>query len=139
MRTVLTRILLFLSCVATLGQCTTDKRSLIAPSTAFAEKLAADTSFVRIVAITHDFQAVVYNKLRDAHSQQVRKKANEDISRLLACNQQDSLLRAIKMLGFADTRAYLISLDKIQAAARQLRARGFVLDKLPFNAVVQAY
>jgi hypothetical protein len=94
---------------------------------------------VRIVAITHDFQAVVYNKLRDAHSQQVRKKANEDIRRLLACNQQDSLLGAIKMLGFADTRAYLVSLDKIQAAARQLRARGVVLDKLPLNAVVQAY
>ena len=55
---------------------------------------------MRVVTITNDFQSVVYNNLRDAHSQTVRKKNREAVQRLLACNQQDSLVKGIKMLGF---------------------------------------
>jgi len=136
---VLTSSLLFIGWVATLSQCSTGKRPVIAPATAFAEELAADTSFVRIVSVASDFQSVIYNNLRDAHSQLVRKKNREAVQRLLVCNQQDSLIEGIKAFGFTDVHAYLISLNKIQSATKQLRAKGLVLDKIPLAALEQAY
>lgn len=89
---------------------------MIAPATAVAEQLAADTSFVRVVTITNDFQSMVYNNLRDAHSQTVRKKSRETVRWLLACNQQDSVVKGIRLLGFTDLRAYLVSLNKLALA-----------------------
>jgi uncharacterized protein YcfL len=63
MKKLLTRILLLLGCVATISQCTSDKRPVIAPATAVAEQLAADTSFVRVVSVANDFQSVIYNSV----------------------------------------------------------------------------
>jgi hypothetical protein len=77
--------------------------------------------------------------MRDAHSQTVRKKNRETARRLLACNQQDSLIKGIKLLGFTDFRVYLVSLNKLELAGKQLRAKGIELSKLPSDVLIQAY
>jgi hypothetical protein len=77
--------------------------------------------------------------MRDAHSQTVRKKNREMARILLTCNQQDSVAKGIKLLGFTDLRAYLVSLNKLALANKQLQTKGIILNNLAPAALAQAY
>lgn len=69
----------------------------------------------------------------------MRKKNRETVRRLLACNQQDSLIKGVKLLGFTDFRAYLVSLNKLALANKQLQTKGIALNNLAPAALAQAY
>lgn len=129
--------------LAILNQCTSDRPidSSVKPMVPLvsAEQLAADTSFVRIALTSNTFQTVVYNALRDAHSQLLRRQTDIRVQHLLGANQQDSLLLAIKLLGFKEPMQFLSGLGKIGVANKQLKVKGIDLAKLPSDIIAKAY
>ena len=111
--------------LAILNQCTVKDKQVVPTTILSARSLAADSSFVRVVTVSNDFQTVIYNQLRDVVGRTARKKVNSRTEHLLSANQPDSLLLAIKLLGFENQASCLLGLDKIERAAKQLTARGW--------------
>ncbi len=103
-----------------------------------AQAIAADTSFLRIVTLTTDIRDVLYNNLRDAHSEPKRQAMSKRVSLLLSRNDKDSLVLAIKLLGFKDVNQYLVHLSQIMSAKGQLAKSGIFLEKLPLSTLTEA-
>jgi len=81
---------------------------------------------------------VLYNSLRDAHSEPKRIATSKRIGLLLSRNDKDSLVLAIKLLGFNDVNQYLFHLSQIVSAKEQLAKSGIFLDKLPSPILTEA-
>lgn len=103
-----------------------------------AQAIAADTSFLRIVTLTSDMRDVVYNNLRDAHSEPKRVAMHKRVSLLLSRNDKDSSVLAVKLLGFKDVNLYLVHLSQITNAKEQLVKSGIFLEKLPQTTWTEA-
>ncbi len=138
MKLVLIRTALFFCLLSVLVQCSSDQGRRVVPLQVSPEAIAADTSFLRIVTLTTDMRDVLYNNLRDAHSDVKRTAMSKRINSLLSRNDRDSLVLAIKMLGFKDVNQYLVHLSQIAIAKRQLAKSGIFLEKLPLPALTEA-
>ena len=103
-----------------------------------AKAIAADTSFLRIVTLTTGMRDVLYNNLRDARSEPKRIATSRRISLLLSRNNKDSLVLAIKLLGFKDVNQYLIHLNQLMSAKERLAKSGIFLEKLSKSTLVEA-
>jgi ABC-type transport system involved in Fe-S cluster assembly fused permease/ATPase subunit len=132
MKTSLFKTVLFSILLVLLGQCTYDRpQALIAPRST-AEQLVSNTDFVEMVKITNHFQDVIYNNLRDAHSDKVRQFNGQRISSLLSNRQnKDSLILAINYMGFKDFNQFLVDLNKINSLGVKLNKSGMGLAKVP--------
>ncbi|HET9502341.1 MAG TPA: hypothetical protein VFO93_02285 [Hymenobacter sp.] len=140
MKTSLFKTILFSMLLVLLGQCTSDRpQNLIAPRST-AEQLASNADFVEIVKITNHFQDVIYNNLRDAHSDKVRQLNSQRINSLLNNRQnKDSLILAINYLGFKDFNQFLVDLNKINSLGVKLNKSGICLAKVPSQVLIESF
>jgi hypothetical protein len=81
---------------------------------------------------------VLYNNLRDAHSEPKRVAMSKRVSLLLNRNNRDSLVLAIKLLGFKDVNQYAVQLSQVASAKGQLAKSGIFLEKLPLSILTEA-
>lgn len=138
MKLLLIRAVLFSCLLSVLLQCSSDQSKGIVPVQLSAKAIAADTSFLRIVTLTTDMRDVRYNNLRAAHSEPKRVAMSKRVSLLLSRNDKDSLVLAIKLLGFKDVNQYLVHLSQIASAKGQLAKSGIFLEKLPLPVLAEA-
>lgn len=130
---------IFLCCLlSVLLQCSSDQSRGLAPLQLSAKAIAADTSFQRVVALTTDMRDVLYNTLRDAHSEPKRLATNKRIRSLLNRNNNDSLVMAIKLLGFRDVNQYLNHLSQLMRAKASLAKLGIFLERTPLPILTEA-
>ncbi|RZJ93211.1 MAG: hypothetical protein EOO60_05355 [Hymenobacter sp.] len=81
---------------------------------------------------------VLYNNLRDSHSEPKRIATSKRIGLLLSRNDKDSLVLAIRLLGFEDVNLYLIHLSQLMSARERLAKSGIFLEKLPLPVLTEA-
>lgn len=81
---------------------------------------------------------VLYNNLRDAQSEPKRVAVSKRIGSLLSRNDKDSLLLAIKILGFTDISQCLVHLNQLMSAKEQLAKSGIFLEILPRPVLTEA-
>jgi hypothetical protein len=129
---------LFSCLLSVLLQCSSDHSKGIVPVQLSAQAIAADTSFLRIVTLTTNMRDVLYNNLRDAHSEPKRVAMSKRVSLLLNRNNRDSLVLAIKLLGFKDVNQYAVQLSQVASAKGQLAKSGIFLEKLPLSILTEA-
>ncbi|MDJ0365440.1 hypothetical protein QMK33_09760 [Hymenobacter sp. H14-R3] len=81
---------------------------------------------------------VLYNNLRDAHSEPKRIAMSKRVSLLLSRNDKDSLVLAIKLLSFKDVNQYLVHLSQFTSAKGKLAKSGIFLERLPLSVLTEA-
>lgn len=139
MKTSLFKTVFFSMLLVLLGQCTSDRpQNLIAPRLT-AEQLASNADFVEIVKITNHFQDVLYNNLRSAHSQRVRDASLRRISAMLSHqDNKDSVVMAIRKMGFSDISRFLLDLNQANLFNSKLQRKGIKLTQIQPDLLAEA-
>lgn len=131
---------ILLSCLLSiLLQCSSDRTPRPVPQIS-AKMLAEDASFIKLVGVYNKFETVVYNSLRDDHSQRVRDLHLRRVSSLLSYqDNRDSVALAIQKMGFTNLRQFKLDILRVDSAKRQLQQNGIQFNELPPKLLAEAY